>query len=289
MCTLQQNLTCALPSLPSVRRYIHKTNSHVTEGVLRCDELSQYLDERKLERVITLSEDAMRVAGRVQYDRYTNQIMGFALPLNKENGLPIPFSFPARNTNEMIEHFEHNNTISPLVNVIMAKLVSGKSSPPFCLLLHGTDNKNTTEDVVRRWEFINLELKMIGIIVVAFSTDSDPRYNTPMKQLSQLGKKSEKWSNLTWFNFGDPQVNSKEISPCYIQDTPYIETKMRNLLLRTKNASRKLPFGRYFIKQSHLKKIIVWFSIDIHNYLRWYWIQLISKIMTQLCEYVVRK
>lgn len=181
--TLQKNLSCALPALSSVNRYTHKSNCRVNEGVLRCEELLQYLEERKLEKVVSLAEDATRIVGRVQYDSYTNQIMGFALPVNENNALPIPFSFPARNVGEIIGHFQAKNTVSPLVNVLMAKPLSDEYAPAFCLLLYGTDNKYTGEDVTVRWQCIEDRLEKIGISVLSLSTDSDPRYNTAMKIL----------------------------------------------------------------------------------------------------------
>lgn len=263
--TLQKNLSCALPSLPSVNRYIYKTNCRVVEGVLRCDELTQYLEERNLEKVVTLSEDATRIVGRVQYDSFTNQIVGFVTPINKENGLPISFAYPARNVHEIIGHFEKKNQISPLVNVIMAKPVGVHSTPAFCLLLYGTDNKYTAEDVCKRWKDIVQTLKSIGITVLLISSDSDPRYNTAMKQLSQLGKSSRMLCNENWFSCGDWESHVDDEYPIFIQDTPHIATKLRNFFLKTRNVPRMLPFGNYFIEQSHLKKIIVSHSKDLHN------------------------
>lgn len=263
--TLQRNLPCALPSLPSVNRYIHKSNCRVVEGVLRCNELLEYLEERNLEKAVHLCEDGTRTVERVQYDSYTNQIVGFALPLNKSNGLPIPFAFPAGSASEMIAHFEKNNSTSSLVNVIMAKPVGTNSTPPFCLLLFGTDNKYTAEDVSNRWDFIVAKLKKIGITVTSISSDSDPRYNAAMKKISKLGQKSETWTNLPWLSCGDRIDSFNEYFPICLQDTPHILTKLRNLFTKTKNCPDKLPFGKFFIKQSHLRKMIAWFSKDMHN------------------------
>lgn len=157
--TLQKNLIHSLPSLPSVNRYIHKSDCRLIEGVLRCEELLKYLTERNLDKVVSLSEDATRIVGRVQYDSYTNQIVGFVLPLNEQTGMPIPFSFPARNSQVIIEHFGKDSAVCPLVNVVMAKPINKNSIPSFCLLLFGTDNKYTSENVFNRWININQQLK----------------------------------------------------------------------------------------------------------------------------------
>lgn len=263
--TLQKNLIYALPSLPGVNRYIHKSNCRLIEGVLRTDELFEYLDERNLEKIVSISEDATRIVGRVQYDSHTNQIVGFALPVNKQNGMPIPFALPARNVQEIIAHFQSEHTVSPLVNAVMAKPINVISTPSFCLLLFGTDNKYTAEDTFNRWKFIRQELNKKGISVLSFESDGDPRYLSAMKKLSQIGKETKQLANINWFSCGDQKDNFKEIGPICFQDTPHIETKMRNFFLKTKNKPLKLPFGNFFIQQTHLKKIIEHFSKDKHN------------------------
>lgn len=58
--TIQQNLECALPSLVSVNRYINASGCHITEGILRTEELRLYLTERLLQPIVVLSEDATR-------------------------------------------------------------------------------------------------------------------------------------------------------------------------------------------------------------------------------------
>lgn len=148
----------ALPSLPSTNRYL-TIHYKPIEGILRSKELNIFLEERELKKVVSLSEDATRVVGRLQYDSNTNQISGFVLPLHKTNGLPVPFSFPARDTTEIMQYFDEHHPISSNVNVIMAQPIGKKTSPAFCLLIFGSDNKYTYKDVCNRWEFIIHELK----------------------------------------------------------------------------------------------------------------------------------
>lgn len=87
--TIQKNLPTALPSLSSTNRYVRKMNCRVNEGILRCNELRLFLEHRNWPKVVSLSEDATRIIGRVQYDRKTNQVIGFVQPIAKENGMPI--------------------------------------------------------------------------------------------------------------------------------------------------------------------------------------------------------
>lgn len=264
--TIQKNLPCSLPSLSSTNRYIQKSNCRITEGVLRSEELLNFLNERKLEKAVTLSEDATRIVGQVQYNVKTNQITGFVLPINNKNGMPVPFSYPARSADEIMEYFDREHSVSPLVNAIMAQPIG--NGPPFCLMIYGSDNKFTSDDVCKRWKFIINELKQLNIYVIAFSSDSDPRYNTAMRKLSQLGKKS-KWFGSNWFSFGGKRKKTPthlhEIDPVYIQDTTHIATKLRNLTLKTIKNEKKLKIGNYFIKQSHLRYLVENYSKDEHN------------------------
>lgn len=109
---LQRNLPEALPSLSSVNKNIRKRDSPIIEGVFRYEELLLYLEERNLPLIVSLSEDATRIVGRIQYDARSNQIVGFVLPINEVNGLPIPFTFKARSAEEIASHFTSGNIIS---------------------------------------------------------------------------------------------------------------------------------------------------------------------------------
>lgn len=167
--TLQNNLKCALPSLTSINRYIQSSNYKILEGIPRMDELYFYLTNRNLPLSVSLSEDATRIVGRIQYDSATNQLIGFAIPINKGNGMPVPFAFPARNADEILSHFSNQNITSQHLNVMMAQPLA--DVPPFCLMIYGSDNTYTTREVINRWNYIVAELKQRNIEVVSISTD----------------------------------------------------------------------------------------------------------------------
>lgn len=259
--TLQQNLSLALPSIITTNRSIQASNFQVTEGILRSKELLCHLEKNNLPLIVALSEDATRIDGKIEYDRKSNQIVGFVLPTNEKTGMPVPFSFPARNSEEIVQHFSRQNPVASFVNVIMAQPIAEKHVPAFCLLIFGSDNKYTSRDVRNRWNFITNELAALQIKVLTISSDSDPRYNSCMRNQSLLGC-SEKIGDLDWFNCGIS--NDKKITrPFYVQDTIHIATKMRNYLL---NHGDKIPFGRYgFIQINHLKQLINDFPKDHHN------------------------
>lgn len=75
--------------------------------------------------------------------------------------------------------------------------------PPFCLLVFGTDNKYSSKDVSHRWKCIIDELHKLKIQVLTVSSDSDPRYNHAMRQMSLLGCDSDLLANSEWFSCGN--------------------------------------------------------------------------------------
>lgn len=264
--TLQKNLECALPTLSSTNRYIRRTNDNIIEGVARCDELLLYLQERNLPLVVSLSEDGTRNDGRVEYDSSTNQMIGFVQPISQQTGMPIPFSYKARNAAEMFQHFASGTDQSHFVNVVMAQPVAKVA--PFCLLVFGSNGKYTTEDVAKRWSFLEDQLRALSIGVLTISSDSDPKYNCAMRKNSRLGSSSDSNDRpellkcldiVDWFSC----VNFKP--PFYMQDTPHIGTKLRNFFLKTNKNPYKLPFGRkYFISMHHLECLLDNFSKADH-------------------------
>lgn len=232
----------------------------MVEGCLRSNQLLKYLKDRSLPLVVSISEDATRIDGRIQYDAKTNQISGFVLPINSETGMPIPYSFQARNATEILNHFSSGNTVAHFVNVIMARPLA--NYPPFCLLLFSSDGRYTAEDVIKRWKYIEKELETIGIHVLTISSDSDPRYNSAMRKNSSLGKKSNIFGEVDWFCSG---LDIKSKKTFNFQDFIHLVTKLRNFFLKTLGDAAKLPFGDYYIRIDHLQFLLEHFNKDEHE------------------------
>lgn len=251
--TLKANSEHCIPSISAVNRFIAKTKTIALEGHLRVIELDQFLTDRDLPRIVTLSEDATRINGRIQYDPRTNKIVGFTMPLDKRNGMPNASFYKANSAADIESYFydpETNTERKPSqnLNVIMAaSLVKGV--PPFCLMLFGTDSSFTAIDVYNRWQYIVKELSKRNIEVIAIASDSDPKFNSVMRKMIYLGLKHINDDSSTnfpiWFN-ADVTAN---LIP--IQDTIHIGTKLRNRLL---NANLKI--GRHTISIEHLKKLL---------------------------------
>lgn len=251
--TFKANANLSVPSLRSIDRQIQKMKPSSVEGVVRSNELLQYLQNQNLLLVVNLSEDATRINGRVQYDIASNQIVGFAPPIN-EHGMPIPQSFPARSAAEIETYFYDMNNKerqpASLVNVVMAQPLA-KGVPAFCILIFSTNGKYTALDVKNRWNYIVKELTKNGIKTAAISSDSDPRYNAAMKDMIHLGvcmPYCPKWFNSSF----------ADVIP--IQDTIHIGTKFRNRIV-----GRSLKFGKHVISMDHLKKLVKTVSKEQHK------------------------
>lgn len=203
--TFEANATHSVPSLSSIDRYIGRVKSNAEEGVLRTDGLAKYLEDLNLPRIVLLSEDGTRIVNRIQYDKGTNQLVGFVLPIQDTNGMPLTGGNEACSAAAMERCFFDIKTAkekkrSSNVNVVMAQPVV-KGIPPYCLLIFGTDSMYTSEDIRKRWSFIVAELRKRDINVLSFSSDSDPKFNSVMRQHLKLGQKTTISSNLPeYFN-----------------------------------------------------------------------------------------
>lgn len=112
--------------------------------------------------------------------------------------------------------------------------------PPFSLLLYGSDNKYSAEDVKKRWLYVKAELNKLNIKVLTISSDSDPKYNSAMRNLSMLGCKINDFPNNDYFACGD-RLNC-DGGTYYVQDLIHIATKLRNFFLKTMYNKNKIRF-----------------------------------------------
>lgn len=136
--------------------YINQNKSTVVEGELRIKELSHYLESLNLEKNVWLSEDASGIVSKVEFDARTNQMIGLVLPVDPTTGMPMKFSFMASNEEEIKKNM-HKCNQSTHIYLVMAQPL--KNVPPFVLQLYGSDNKFTTQNVLRRWDHTRSELE----------------------------------------------------------------------------------------------------------------------------------
>lgn len=250
--TLHANMSLCWPSRSTTNKFIKDNKPVIIEGQLRAQELFNYLKERGLPFRVTLSEDATCTNSWPSFDPATNQIVGFPLPLN-DKGMPIPYSFMARNVKEIQEHFK-SNVPSSNAYVQMAQPLS-RSVPPFCLLTWLTDNRFTAEPVLSRWNFTIQELLRVGIKVDNFASDGDSRHTKVMKFKSEIGVQDLTLLNCEWFSCGS------RFDQTYTQDIIHVGGKARNRILKT---SRKTPIGQKVIAVAHLFYLMRTVSKDKH-------------------------
>lgn len=252
--TLHANLPLSLPSVSTVDRFLKDNEPSIIEGVLRTDELIKYLVDRNLPLRISLSDDATAVTPKIAYDSDTNQLVGFALPLDS-NGMPISFSFEAKNAKQIQNHFTNpSNHISSNVMVSMAQPQS-MTIPPFCFNSFLTDNKYTSENLLSRWNYTWHHLREKGIKIDNFASDGDSRSLKVMKFKSELGIHDNAFLNCQWYSCGSSYETT------YTQDPHHIGTKTRN---RITKVSRRTPIGSKIISISHLTYLIDNVSKDRH-------------------------
>lgn len=256
--TLNANLPLSIPSVSTIRRFLKDNGPNVVEGKMRTEELLQYLKCRNLPLKVSLSEDATRITAKISYDSVTNQLVGFALPLD-DNGMPITFSFPARSASEIQKHFMNpENSISSSVYVQMAQPLDPNAAP-FCLLLYLTNNTFTASNTLKRWKFQADELKSKEIKIENIATDGDSRPLKVMKYLSKIGQANQMYFDCEWFSCGGA------VETTFTQDVTHIITKARNRILI---CSRVYPIGNKIISSSHLKYLIENVSKDKHQLTR---------------------
>lgn len=256
--TLNANLPLSIPSISTVRRFIADKGPHVVEGQMRDDELEKYLRDRNLPMKVSLSEDGTRITAKVEakvaYDPATNQLVGFALPLD-EYGMPIKFSFPARSAAEIQNHFLNtSNFISSTAYIQMAQPFEGNTSP-FCLMINLVGKSFTANNVLKRWRFQASQLRKRGITIDNISSDGDSKPLLAMKILSRIGQQDQSYFDCEWYSCGG------QVETTFIQDNVHILKKLRNRLLK---CSRIFPIGFCIVSMSHLKYLIGNISKDKH-------------------------
>lgn len=244
LCYLLMYRNLPIPSVSTIRANLC-TKDTIREGYFRFKELSDFLTARNLPRRVSVSEDGTRVKGQIQYDRKTNQIVGFPLPLD-QNGLPCVGKYPATSARTISKYFEEN-TVSNIAYCLIVQPIA-PNAPSFCLALFGTDNKFDYADVSHRWEWMVGKGKEHDIEIVNFSGDGDTRILKAM--CSRVFKNNKNW-------FSAP----RSVPHLFTQDHIHIATKLRG---RFNTPSIILPMGKYVASKAHLVDLLQTAPKDQH-------------------------
>ena len=135
-----------------------------------------------------MGEDAARVISRVEYDKETDQLVGFVLPCDKA-GKPVCDFFVAISFKSIVECF-CSTDVAKYAFVYMARPLA-EDVPGFCLCSMGTNNKIAAEHVLKRWTHL-LECKKREITLLSFGADGDSWELKAMQVSTQLLVSSQK-------------------------------------------------------------------------------------------------
>ena len=181
---LSSNFEGIVPSTRRIEEKIADFQIPEAEGQVRSEELLRYLQENRLPLVVSLSEDATSVTGKLEYDASLNSISGFGLPL-EHNGLPNANRVLIKCVEDIVTAVRRYERASNIM-VVMAQPLSN-SVHPFRFCSFGTTNKFTADDVARRLNTITSALKKEGIETLTYSADGDSRELKVMRQILTLG------------------------------------------------------------------------------------------------------
>lgn len=145
--------------------------------------------------------------------------------------------------------------------------------PSFCLACFGTDNKFTTEHVIKRWKYIFEECQKRDILVVTFGADGDARELCDMKISAALFSTTNDvlskhclFSKVTQLNIPESWKSwfsmQKTSMLSYVQDTVHVGVKLKSRLIKP---SVILPLGNFVAGVHHLRMIQGRLGKDIHG------------------------
>lgn len=247
--TLYCNMKNVLPSITTIFRHIDQTQDKIIEGNFRFKELRIFLVKRNLPLQIWISEDATRITGKIEYDEYTNKLVGFVLPL--ENRCPQTDTYYIATSAKAMINYYNTSTKANYAYVIMAQSIDDRA-PSFCVSIFGTDSRFTHDDVIKRWDVMKSLAAKEEIEILGFSSDGDPRLLKAMlvssfsdfidgqkiNSVENINKLKIDWS---WFSFHNiPTEFTNKV--LFVQDTVHIGTKLR---IRFLKPSIVLPMGLY--------------------------------------------
>ncbi|XP_062714505.1 uncharacterized protein LOC134291151 isoform X2 [Aedes albopictus] len=204
------------------------------------------------------SEDATRISGGVEYNSILDQLTGLVAPMD-DNGMPkmdlFNCSSPLKIVNDLKQY-----PIARYVQLCMVQPLARHASP-FCVNFYCTNNKFTTQDVLKRWQFVEQEFTKEGIQIVAKSTDGDSRFIGGMMEQMKLPPETDSESRPD-NAYGDWYIATVKDSKICVQDTTHLVNKFRTRLMKT---DQQLQIGTMRISNQHLMELIQCVSKDQHG------------------------
>ena len=276
---IRLNLPGSLPHLSLLNSLISSSDSRITEGEFRFDQLQKHFDSLNVHYAFG-SEDCTGIVKRIKYDSTTNAFTGF--PSLLDRGVPIKSYYQTDSFDTLKLWFNSIDNAS-LLNVHMIQPVpstdNSSISSPYLLSAYGIDNTATADDILQRWWNIFNQSLQRNIRIIGFSTgetiffqilsknnriffiDADPKYLRAMRLMSgflgalpnfQVHQHPQAFhikirSYWSWFYLREQQLL------LFFQDPTHLVTKWRNRLL---SATAELCLGNQSISINHLHDII---------------------------------
>lgn len=213
--TLSANMAHALPSLATLYRTLNTYGTY-TEGEIKFKELKQFLTARNCPLKVFISEDQTAIVKRPRYDPSSNQLIGYVNTVSPATGFPSPNVNTINTLKDITDKVKHG-ILSHNAYVFMAQPLVD-NTPAFCLTIFGSDNRFLSDDVLKRWAFIEELAKCEGIIIEGFASDGDTRCLKAMKITADLPISHETENKLVCPYFPYFQVSLfyfVRISVCY--------------------------------------------------------------------------
>ncbi|CAM4946357.1 unnamed protein product [Rotaria socialis] len=255
---LRLNLPGSLSHLSLLNSLISSSNSRISEGEFRFDQLQKHFDSLNVQYAFG-SEDYTGIVKRIKYDSTTNAFTGF--PSLLDRGVPIKSYYQTDSFDTLKSWFNSIDKAS-LLNVHMIQPVQStynSSIPsPYLLSAYGIDNIATANDILQRWWYILFNQSLQRNVRII---DADPKYLPAMRLMSgflgalpnfQVHQYPQAFqikirSHWSWFYLGEQQLL------LFFQDPTHLVTKWRNRLL---SATAELCLGNQSISINYLHDII---------------------------------
>ncbi|CAF3673116.1 unnamed protein product [Rotaria socialis] len=254
------NLPGSLPHLSLLNSLISSSDSRISEGEFRFDQLQKHFDSLNVQYAFG-SEDCTGIVKRIKYDSTTNTFTGF--PSLLDHGMPVK-SYYQTDSFDALKLWLNSISKASLLNVHMIQPVQSADNSsipsPYLLSAYGIDNTATANDILQRWWYIFNQSLQRNIRIIGFSTGADLKHLRAMRLMSgflgalpnfQVHQHPQAFqikirSHWSWFYLCEQELL------LFFQDPTHLVTKWRNRLL---SATADLCLGNQSVSINHLHDI----------------------------------
>lgn len=122
------------------------------------------MEQHGYSKLVWLAEDDTKIDSGLFYDRRSDIIVGFVLPLDEATGVPITKVFKFKSVNHLRRYLAEEHLSSYVKLITIRSLTPG--SVPFILAVYGTNGSDNTETVLKRWSYVRSGLASLGVTLI---------------------------------------------------------------------------------------------------------------------------